>query len=402
MKEQKTMGIIREVSRDAVMTSTDYGERARAIAPIIEAHSAEGEAVGAMPEATVEALKEAGLFWMLVDSELGGGSVSPDVALEVFEVISDADGSTGWALMAAAVSTWNSALFYPGFRELFLDDRKPISCGTINPLGTAVQVDGGYRVNTPPIPFGSGMDAADWVGTTVRILDDAGNPVLRENGAPLTRAIRAPKTETIVYGDWDVMGMAATGSYSYGWNDYFVPDEFTYDSAPLIPAPGQPYNGATLDLMSSSVIGHAGVVLGLMRRALREVASAVEGKKRMAYTVPVDDYPVFRKEFVEADAKFWSVRDYFYRVVREGIASAAETQTLTVEQMARIRQATTHVHTVAAEVIMFASLWGGTLTIRNPSYLGRAVRDMVVARNHALIDIVTLDNAADPIIDSWK
>jgi alkylation response protein AidB-like acyl-CoA dehydrogenase len=396
------MSISTAPSTEAALASTDYVERARAIAPIVEAHSAEGEAAGAMPAATIEALKDAGLFWMLVDPELGGGGVTPDVALQVFEVIAEADGSTGWALMAAAVSTWNTALFYPGFRGLFLQSQKPISCGTINPLGTAVKVEGGYRVNTPPIPFGSGLDAADWVGTTVRIVDEEGQPVLRENGMPLTRAIRAPKAETIIYGDWDVMGMAATGSYSYGWNDYFVPDEFTFDSAPLIPSPGKDYKGKTLDLMSSSVIGHGGVVLGLMRRALHEVASIVEGKKRMAYAVPVDEYAVFKKEFVEADAKFWSVRDYFFRVVREGLASAEESHSLTVEQMARIRQATTHVHTVATEVILFASLWGGTQTIRNPSYLGRAVRDMIVARNHALIDVITLDNAATPIIESWR
>ena len=396
------MTITNESIDAAALESSDYVERARAIASVVEAHAAEGEAAEAMPEATIQALKDAGLFWMLVAPDLGGGGVSPDVALEVFEVIAEADGSTGWALMAAAVSTWNTSLFYPGFRELFLEGKKPISCGTINPLGTAVKVEGGYRVDTPPVPFGSGLDASDWVGTTVRILDEQGDPMLRENGMPLTRAIRAPKSETIIYGDWDVMGMAATGSYSYGWNDYFVPEEFTFDSSPLIPKPGEDYRGDTLDLMSSSVIGHAGVVLGLMRRALHEVATIVAGKKRMAYTVPVDDYAVFKKEFVEADAKFWSVRDYFFRVVREGLASAEESHSLTAEQMARIRQATTHVHTVATEVILFASLWGGTQTIRNPSYLGRAVRDMIVARNHALIDVVTLDNAATPIIQSWR
>jgi alkylation response protein AidB-like acyl-CoA dehydrogenase len=196
--------------------------------------------------------------------------------------------------------------------------------------------------------------------------------------------------------------MAATGSYTYGWTDHFIADEFTFDSAILVPRPGEGFRGKTLDLMSAGVIGHGGVVLGLMRRALHEVSSIVEGKKRMAYAVPVDEYAVFKKEFVEADASFWSVRDYFYRVIREGIASTAETQSLTVEQMARIRQATTHVHTVATEVVLFASLWGGTQTIRNPSYLGRAVRDMLVARNHALIDVVTLDNSAESIIDSWR
>ncbi|WP_173922390.1 oxidoreductase [Agromyces sp. Marseille-P2726] len=387
---------------EARLSSPDYVERARALAPIIEANAEAGEAAGAMPASTVEALKQAELFWMLVEKDLGGGGIPVDEALEVMEIISEADGSTGWALMASSVSTWNSSQFYPGLRRLFREGQRPITCGTQTPLGTAVKVEGGYRVDTPPVPFGSGMDAADWVGTTVRIVEDDGTPVLRENGAPLTRAVRAPKSETTVYGDWDVMGMAATGSYTYGWNDYFVPEEFTFDAAPLVPPAGQDHRGETLDLMSSGVIGHGAVVLGLMRRALREVATIVEGKKRMAYAVPVDKYPVFRKEFVEADAKFWSIRDYFYRVIREAMASTKQTQSLSVEQMARVRQATTHLHTVATDVIMFASLWGGTQTIRNPSYLGRAVRDMVVARNHALIDIVTLDNAADSIIDSWK
>lgn len=396
------MSTTQERLSEDVLTSDDYLERARAIAPIVSANAAAGEAARAMPAETIQALKDAGLFWMFVDKDLGGGGLSPDTALEVLETISEADGSTGWALMATSVSVWNSALFYPGFTQLMRDGQKPISCGTIAPIGTAVKVDGGYRVTAPRVPFGSGMDAADYIGSTVRIVTEDGEPVLRENGQPLTRAIRAPKADTMNHGDWDVMGMAATGSYTYGWNDYFVPEEFTFDSAHLVPKPGEDHIGDTLDLMSSSVIGHAAVVLGMMRRALAEVAEAVTDKKRLAYSVPVDEYPVFRKEFVEADAKFWSVRDYFYRMVREGVDSAATSQRITTQQMARIRQATTHVHTVATEVIMFASLWAGTKTFRNPSDLGRIVRDMTVARNHALIDIVTLDNAADPIIDSWR
>ena len=107
-------------------------------------------------------------------------------------------------------------------------------------------------------------------------------------------------------------------------------------------------------------------------------------------------------EFVEADAKFWSMRGLYYRQVEDGVQSSTTHNILTVEQMARLRQVTTHLHTVGTEVTMFASLWGGTATFRNPSFLGRALRDTSVARNHALIDVVTLDNAATPIIESWR
>ena len=58
----------------AVLSSPDYIERARALAAIVEANAADGEAAGAMPEATVAALKQAGLFWMLVESEPVAGA----------------------------------------------------------------------------------------------------------------------------------------------------------------------------------------------------------------------------------------------------------------------------------------------------------------------------------------
>ncbi|WP_167045096.1 acyl-CoA dehydrogenase family protein [Salinibacterium sp. ZJ454] len=384
------------------LNSPDYAERARAVAPVVAAHSAEGEETGAMPPATIEALKDAGLFWMFVEPALGGGGLEPDVGLEVIEIISEADGSTGWALMASSMSTWFSSLDFPGMRRQYQAGRQPISCSTINPLGTAVPVEGGLLVTTPPIPFGSGMDAADWVGTSVRIVNAEGTPELLENGGPVIRGIRVPKADTTIYGDWDVMGMVATGSYSYGWKDRFVPNEFVADTAGLLPKPGDDYHGTGLDRVSVGAMGHGAVAAGLMRRALTEVASIVEGKKRMAYSVPVDQYPVFRKAFAEADAKFWAARDYFYRVIRDGLASTASSQTLSAEQMARIRQATTHLHSVATDVLLFASLWGGTQTVRNPSFLGRTMRDTIVARNHAYVDVVTLDNAAGPIIASWR
>lgn len=386
----------------AAMTALDPRERARMIAPIVTEHAALGEDAGGLPLATIEALRDAELFWMFVDRTLGGGGLAPDAGMETIEIIAEADGSAGWALMAAALSTGFGSTDFPGIRREFEAGRRPVSASTTNPIGTAVPVEGGLLVSSPPIPFGSGMDAADWVGASVRLVNRDGSPVMNENGQPATRGIRVPKAETTVYDDWDVMGLAATGSYSYGWTEQFVPDDFVADTAALLPKPGHDHHGTNLDRISLGAMGHGAVVAGIVRRALSEVAKSVVGKKRMGYSVSVDDYAVFKKEFTEADAKFWSARNYFYDVVRSGMTSTAETQTLSPEQMARIRQATTYLHGVATDVVQFASLWGGTRTIRNPSFLGRAVRDITVARNHAYVDVVTLDNAAQPIIDSWR
>jgi hypothetical protein len=60
------------------------------------------------------------------------------------------------------------------------------------------------------------------------------------------------------------------------------------------------------------------------------------------------------------------------------------------------------VHDVASEVVGFCRLWGGTQAFRNPSRLGRVVRDLAVATQHVLVDPVTLVDAGAVIVGTWR
>ena len=60
-------------------------DRARALTPLIEAEAADGEELGTMTPAVVEAVAEAGLFGILVPTELGGLEAGLVDALAVFE-----------------------------------------------------------------------------------------------------------------------------------------------------------------------------------------------------------------------------------------------------------------------------------------------------------------------------
>ena len=65
-------------------------------------------------------------------------------------------------------------------------------------------------------------------------------------------------------------------------------------------------------------------------------------------------------------------------------------------------QAAVAAHNVASEVVQFCHLWSGTASLRNPSMLGRAVRDMMAATQHLLVDQKMLVDAAPAIIASWQ
>ena len=58
--------------------------------------------VGNLTAPVVQALLNAGLFYLMVPAALGGLEVDARTYLEVVEAISAADGSTGWCVMIGA------------------------------------------------------------------------------------------------------------------------------------------------------------------------------------------------------------------------------------------------------------------------------------------------------------
>src|SRR4029078_12151224 len=72
-------------------------DRARGIAPVIEAEADEAQADTTNTAKTVQAMADAELFWAMVPEELGGLEVDVTTALALFEALAHADRSTGWA-----------------------------------------------------------------------------------------------------------------------------------------------------------------------------------------------------------------------------------------------------------------------------------------------------------------
>ena len=204
-------------------------DRARGIAPVIEAEADAAEAATTTTAKTVQAIADAELFWAMVPEELGGLEVDVTTALALFEALAHADGSTGWSAMANITSSCFAAIYTgaDAAAAMFADGEKSIHAGMLGPVGTARRVDGGYRVSGR-YQFGSGCAHASFIGAGTVEVDDDGTALTSESGLPAMRVVLIPRAEIDFRGNWDVLGLTATGSYDYVVADVFVPESYTY------------------------------------------------------------------------------------------------------------------------------------------------------------------------------
>lgn len=384
----------------APVAPVDILERAATVATLVEREADAIEATTTITAPVVEALKDSGLFWMLVPTEYGGGGLDVVTAFKVIQELSRADGSTGWAFMANSCSTAIAVGFMPtdGADELWSGPDKAITAGMIVPTGRGVRVDGGYRVSGR-FQFASGSAHATHIGAGFVVYDQAGQPITDTAGDPEMRISFIPRDQVEFQGNWNVMGLVGTGSYDYEVADVFVPERFTMETFSTVPV--RPETVYQLGLFGIGVGGHAPVALGLAQRALEEIARITADKVRPGYSGPVGESDLFRLDFARHEALFRAAQAFVYEIFGDAQATVDAGEQLSDEQRARMRQAATWVQDVAAEVVTFAHRWAGSATVRVPSALGRCVRDAAVATQHALIDRVTLAEAAPAIIPGY-
>jgi len=393
--------LVADGTEAAIYQDGDYLQRAEAVAQIVESEADDTERDARVSPVVVDALRESGLFWMLVPEGMGGGGLGVRDALLVNERIARADASTGWAFMANAFGTAIMAGFLPpeGAQILYGGPEKAITAGMSAPVGRGRKVDGGVVINGR-WQFGSGSDYATWIGMGIQVVDDDGSPVHHDDGRPDLRFALAPRDEITFIENWDVTGLVGTGSNDYTATDLFVPDHLCVDETTTRPARDEGFY--YLGLLGISVAGHTAVATGVMQRALEEIATIAHGKQRGGYPVPIHEHSVFQFEFAKADADYRSARAYAFELYEQAEAYAAANEGLTPELEARVRQAATWSHHACARVTAFAHLWGGTQAFRNPSALGRIGRDAGVLTQHLLIDNITLIDSAPTLIDSWR
>jgi len=271
--------------------------------------------------------------------------------------------------------------------------RPPIHAGQFAPRGMADAVEGGYRV-AGRYSFASGSSHAGYLagGTFER---RNGEPVLDGRGLPHIRAVFVPEEQTVLLGNWDVMGLAATHSVDYVIPEQFVDDGWTFSLLDAEPQRGGPVYH--VGLLSLTALGHAAFALGVSRRALDEIVTVATAKHRLGAD-PIRDQQLFRHDLAMHDAAVWAARAYLVEVFGSAQAATDRGRKPTPLESQRLRQATTYATRVGADAVRFAYTWSGSDGLRNPSALGRCFRDISAGTQHLFVDNNTLTQLSDLLL----
>ena len=369
--------------------SASVVDKARALRPLIEQDAARAETESSTTQAVVDALAESELFWILVPRELGGAEVGIVDALGVFEALAYADGSTGWSAMANATSSAFAAIYTSddAAKTMFNADGRGIHAGMLGPVGTARVDDDGFVVNGR-YSFGSGCAHATWFGAGTQEVDGDGTALNDAVGLPALRVVFLRPEQVVLRGNWDVLGLAGTGSYDYSVDDQFVAERFSFPLLTATQQRGGPTYG--IGLFGIVASGHAGFALGVGARALDELLAIVPTKQRMGQFSPVSGEQLFQHDFAMHDGALRAARAYVFDVFGAAEAEAVANGAPSLVLQQRMRQATTYATRVAADAARFAYTWAGTSALRNGGTLQRCFRDIHAGTQHVYVDNNTL------------
>ena len=349
---------------------TDFPERAKRVGMLANEHAAAGDKDGRLADAVVAALHQERLYGMWVPRVLGGAELQPIESLQVIENVAYGDPSAGWVLMAAALAIGTGAAYLgdSAVEELFGGERFPVIAGQGTRPGTAVPVEGGFRLRGS-WSFASGIKHGTHIHT-LGIIEGTGEP----------RIFVLPVGQAKLIDNWDVMGLRGTGSIDYTIDSAFVPEAYSHFAVTETPQRG----GAlyTIGIAGFATICHAGWACGIGRRILDEAAAYVRNRGGRAGTQATSES--FLEDYAKAEGIYRAGRALVYETWSDVQRAIESGEKLSVRQHSMIRLAMTHVTWAAHDVATFAYKTAGTNGLRAGT-LQRLFRDMHAGTQHMIV-----------------
>ena len=370
-----------EKKREALLAAVEE------VRPVLEAQAEEGEAIGTLPRASVDALHNAGLFAMKLPKELGGAEADPMTQLEVIEAVSRIDPSAGWCVMIGSGSIAQPAAFLPddAIEVMFSGERIPKAASSPAQGGTAKPVEGGYMVSGQ-WSFASGIRHSDWV---------RGGALVPGEGNESDRHIVCviPTSQVEIVDNWHVAGLKGTGSNDFRASKLFVPESFTWN----LWNPKR-YRGGPMFLLGrpgSVIAGHAAFALGVARRALDVIIEQASASRRGYYNrTALSDRGAFQRDLGYSDLKLRASRALTIEVINEAWEEVCEGRTPGPPFQARMRATSTYVTRVAVEVTETAFRYAGGRAIFESQVLQRCFRDIHAGVQHLMVSDKAYENHA--------
>jgi alkylation response protein AidB-like acyl-CoA dehydrogenase len=358
---------------------------ARALARTIAARAPETEAARRVPTDLLAELVDAGCFRIALPASHGGIGADLATALQLFETVAAADGSTGWTVMIGAVA-WVDLAGLPRatFDELFAAGGDVIVAGAFNPTGASIVAtdDGRYRVDGR-WGFASGCEHATWLyGNCVEGL---------VGGVPRLRIAVFSPDEVEIEDTWNVSGLRGTGSHHFRADDVVVAAERT-----LVPLAGEPCVDAPMARIHAPALIAlvvASVAVGIAQGALDEIVDLAAGKVPLLAGAPLAASPQFQHDLAVADADVRGARSLLHDTARSLWQSAVDGVEPSLVDRARVRAAGVWAAERAVAATGAAYRAGGGSSLYADCALQRRLRDIHALTQHFIVRGDTLTTA---------
>jgi 3-hydroxy-9,10-secoandrosta-1,3,5(10)-triene-9,17-dione monooxygenase len=191
-------------------------DRARAIVPRLADRAPAAAAARRLSPETIAEYHATGILRILQPKRFGGRQGRFSLFSRIVEELTYGCASSAWVYAVLAEHQWIIAQ-YPEEAQIDVwgDDPEAVASSSLAPRAAAKRVAGGWRLSGR-FPFSSGCDYAQWA-----IL----GAFLGEMGDPRHIAyLLAPLAEIEIVDDWQVLGLAGTGSKSLVLHDVFIPE----------------------------------------------------------------------------------------------------------------------------------------------------------------------------------
>lgn len=351
---------------------------ARDLAPTLRKGARQAEQERNLPESTVKALHEAGLFRTLQPKRHGGFELPPTVFYDVTMELAAACGSTGWVFGVVGVHNWQLALFPEEVQdEVWGEDASVLASSSYAPTGIIEVVPGGYRLRGR-WSFSSGCAHCRWV-----LL---GGIVVRD-GIPDHVTFLVPDSDYRIDDVWHVAALAATGSNDIVLDGAFVPEARAQSTTGRIGGAGV-YESPLYQLPFASVFSNAitAATIGIAVGAVDEYRQATLGRVKASSGEKAAADPFAQVRLAEAAGELDDARESLRRNMGDLMQFAEAGQEIPEELRVRVRRDQVRGSRAAVRATdrVFENAGGKALFLDRP--IQRAWRDVHGARVHAIND----------------
>ncbi|HXW83936.1 MAG TPA: acyl-CoA dehydrogenase family protein [Candidatus Binataceae bacterium] len=355
-----------------------------ALGPQIRAARDEIEHARRLPMPLVEAMKQAGIFRMPMPRKWGGPEIDPMMQVRIIEALAVEDASVGWCAMIGSDGGYFSAFLAESVAREMYRDLDAVTAGAVSVTGRAVRCKGGFRLSGR-WPFASGIHHSTWLICGCMVYEGA-SPALRPAGVPLTRQCFVPTVDAQILDTWHTTGLRGSGSCDFTLEDYFVPEERSFDFENLkfsfdTPLYRHPFAFA---------LNFPGPALGVARAAIDALIAAGTRPRRLS---TIDGKLVSGElrgeEFVQeavgrAEATLAAARAYSYATLEEMWDAVSAGRSIPGRVQAQIGMMGAQVYAMCTQAVETAYRARGGSAVYANNLLDRCLRDALTMNQHAL------------------